>query len=78
MRTRSSGATLTAYSSSGRRLWTYNAASGGGGSGQPTITAPIATGSQSSPSIGPNGTVYVTTQALGGGPNQLFAFEGPG
>jgi hypothetical protein len=31
-----------------------------------------------SPSIGPSGTVYVTSQALGGGPNQLFAFEGPG
>lgn len=77
MRTRSSGTTLTACSSSGRPLWTYNAASGGG-SGQPTFTAPIAIRSESSSTIGPNGTVYVTTQALGGGPNQLFAFEGPG
>jgi outer membrane protein assembly factor BamB len=33
------GATMTAYSSSGRRLWTYSA-SGGGGSEPPTITAP--------------------------------------
>jgi outer membrane protein assembly factor BamB len=71
------GATMAAYSSSGRRLWTYRAS--GGGSGRPTITAPALSLSGSTVySLQTVFTVYVTSQGLGGGPNQLFAFEGPG
>jgi hypothetical protein len=56
----------------------WSAVAGETGATKWRFTAPIATGSLSSPSIGPNGNVYVTSQALGSGPSQLFAFEGPG
>jgi hypothetical protein len=51
------GATMTAYASSGRRLWTYSAAvPGGAGQVQPSITAPAL--SQS------GGTVYALSVPL--------------
>jgi outer membrane protein assembly factor BamB len=69
------GADGTVYAATGPTLV---AAAGAAGATKWRFTAPIATGSLSSPSIGPNGNVYVTSQALGSGPSQLFAFEGPG
>jgi outer membrane protein assembly factor BamB len=55
---------------------TLLALAGATGATKWTFTAP--SGSLSSPSIGPNGNVYVTSLRLGSGPSQLFAFEGPG
>jgi hypothetical protein len=65
------GADGTVYASAGSTLLTV---SGTTGATKWSFTAPSGT-TLSSPAIGPDGSVFVTTQGIGSDANQLYAFE---
>jgi outer membrane protein assembly factor BamB len=68
------GADGTVYAANGDTLI---AASGTTGAIKWSFTAPTPASELSSPAIGPSGDVYVTTDPLGQGTPQVFAFAGP-
>ena len=68
------GADGTVYAANGDTLI---AASGTTGAIKWSFTAPTPASQLSSPAIGPSGDVYVTTDPLGQGTPQVFAFAGP-